>query len=164
MPKQIPIVTHSILNNAKARSDHDESANNEEHVHALLPGNRQIIGLVRRVLLDTPLKDNCRDSEKAKYDNLDHQAGNDDTLAEFRILARDHQASRAALHHEGEDVPGDKRPGQVPRLDQRVVFGADAADDAAQTHVYRRGEEGRAEQDKHVLDGVGHDAARFVVC
>lgn len=145
MPEKIPIVAHSILNNTEARSDHDESANNEEHVHALLPGNRQIIGLVRRVPLDTPLEDNCRDGEKAKYDNLDHQAGNDDTLAELRSLASDHQASRAALHHEGEDVSSDKGPGQVSWFNKRVVVGADAADDAAQTHVYRRCEEGRAE-------------------
>lgn len=164
MPKQIPIVTHSILNNTEARSDHDECTNNEEHVHTLLPGNRQIIGLVHRVPLDPPLEDNCRGSEKAKYYNLDHQAGNDDTLAELRSLVRDHQASPAALHHKGEDVPGDKHPGQVPWLNQRVVVGADAADDAAQTHVYRCGEEGWAEQDKHILDSVGHDVARFVVC
>lgn len=145
MPKQISIVARSILDNTEARSYHNESTDHEQHTHALLPGDRQIVRLVRGVLLDTPLEDDCRDCEKAKNHNLDHQTSNDDTLAELWGLSRDHQASRTALHHEGEDVPGDKRPGQIAWLDERVVVGANSTDDATQAHVYGRREEGRAE-------------------
>lgn len=73
-----------------------------------------------------------------------HTAADDDLLARVRVaVAHGQDAGAAALYEEGGDVARDEHLGEDAGADEGVLLALHGADDAAQDHVDRGGEEDR---------------------
>ena len=114
-------------------------------------------------LVHSHLEDHGGNDKQGKHHHLDYQTSNNKILPQTRIASSGHQSPSSTLDQEWEDVPHDKDLGQPVHSDDRILFRVNAADDTAQCHVNGGCEQGRSQEDEHVLDAVGHQAGCLVV-
>lgn len=103
--------------------------------------------------------------EQHKDNNLQYQPRADDILAPTRLaggLARAEDGP-GELAAQTDEVDEDEELGQPARGDEGVMLGFQGADDAAQGHVQRGGDEGRRGEDEEALEDKGEDGVGVVV-
>lgn len=155
--QQVPAVPHGKLDDPENTPHHNERAHGVEHVEILLPLQVRFAALLGRVPASAYVDADGREPEKAKHDNLDHEADFGDALALLCALDVSHHGTAGGLHHEGEDVAQYENRREPPRANQRKVCSVDAGDDARERHVDGGGEEGGSEENEYILDEEGDE-------
>ena len=164
--QRVPVLAHRELNHTKDTPHHNEYAVAIQRIQALLPKPSSLPVLItvavgnrtHTVRLVPIMEHTRRDAEEPKGNHLNHQTTHDQLFAKLRVFTPlCHEARAAALDKEGEDITDNKYLCQPGHADQTVLFALYGADDAAQDHVNRRGEEDGWEEEKGVLDDVWHE-------
>lgn len=148
------VVSLQELDHAHDGADEDQYADDVKREHVSLP--RPLVRQCRRPLRLPDLKNYRRDDEHPEEKDLHEQAANHYMFSGVlrACVTGCQQAGTACLHEEGEDVAADEDLGQPGSADEERFFAVDHEDDAAELHVYRRGEEGRGDEDEGRLDDV----------
>lgn len=75
------VLAHDIFSNAKHGSHENEEAGRVKHVEELLPGSRDLEGLLGGLSADSKVENEGDDHEEAEEEDLNAQTSNDDVFA-----------------------------------------------------------------------------------